>query len=76
MKLWRQFIKNCERSGRFNPSEDVPGASTAFRATCIRLEMLDATLDVKAVFICTAPTSPPSSKDSQRRALKETGRRC
>lgn len=70
MKLWRQFIKNCERSGRFNPSEDVLVLDGIPR-NLHQAEMLDATLDVKAVFYLHCTNFTSLVQRLQRRALKE-----
>lgn len=70
MKLWRQFIKNCERSGRFNPAEDVLVLDGIPR-NLHQAEMLDATLDVKAVFYLHCTNFTSLVQRLQRRALKE-----
>lgn len=70
VKLWGQFIKNCERSGRFQPKSDVLVLDGIPR-NLHQAEMLDATLDVKAIFYLHCTNFNSLVQRLQRRALKE-----
>lgn len=70
VRLWRQFIKNSERIGRFHPKEDtlvLDGIPRNLR----QAEMLSGTLDVKAVFYLHCTNFNALVQRLQRRALKE-----
>lgn len=70
IELWRQFIRNCEKSGRFNPEQDtlvLDGIPRNKR----QAEMLSDTLDVKAVFYLHCTNFDAMVERLQRRALKE-----
>jgi len=69
-KLWRQFIKNSERAGRFHPKEDVLVLDGIPR-NLHQAEMLDPTLDVKAIFFLHCKNFNSLVQRLQRRALKE-----
>lgn len=69
-KLWRQFIKNSEHSGRFHPKEDVLVLDGIPR-NLHQAEMLDPTLDVKAIFFLHCKNFNSLVQRLQRRALKE-----
>jgi len=70
VKLWGQFIKNSERSGRFHPKGDVLVLDGIPR-NLHQAEMLDATLDVKAIFYLHCTNFNSLVQRLQRRALKE-----
>lgn len=70
VKLWRQFIKNSERSGRFNPKGDVLVLDGIPR-NLHQAEMLDAMLDVRAIFYLHCTNFNSLVQRLQRRALKE-----
>jgi len=70
IKLWRQFIKNSERIGRFNPRSDtlvLDGIPRNRR----QAEMLADTLDVRAIFYLHCSNFKSLVQRLQRRALKE-----
>jgi len=69
-RLWRQFIKNSERSGRFHPKEDTLVLDGIPR-NLHQAQMLDNTLDVKAVFYLHCTNFKHLVQRLQRRALKE-----
>lgn len=68
--LWRQFIRNCEKAGRFNPELDTLVLDGIPRNKH-QAEMLSDTLDVKAVFYLHCTNFDAMVKRLQRRALKE-----
>lgn len=70
VKLWRQFIKNSERSGRFNPKSDVLVLDGIPR-NLHQAEILDAMLDVRAIFYLHCTNFNSLVQRLQRRALKE-----
>jgi adenylate kinase len=70
IKLWRRFIQNSERSGLFHPKEDVLVLDGIPR-NLHQAEMLDATLDVKAIFYLHCSNFDAVVQRLQRRALKE-----
>jgi adenylate kinase len=70
VELWRQFIENCERTGRFHPENDtlvLDGIPRDVR----QAEMLDDTLDVKAIFYLHCTNFDKLVERLQRRALRE-----
>ena len=70
VKLWRNFIKNSERVGRFHPKEDVLVLDGIPR-NLHQAEMLDPTLDVRAIFFLHCKNFNSLVQRLQRRALKE-----
>lgn len=70
IKLWRQFIKNNERIGRFHPQTDVLVLDGIPR-NVHQAEMLDGTLDVRAIFYLHCTNFNSLVQRLQRRALKE-----
>ena len=73
VKLWRNFIKNTERAGRFNPKTDVLVLDGIPR-NLHQAEMLDGLLDVKAIFFLHCTNFNSLVHRLQRRALSR-GRR-
>lgn len=70
IELWRLFIQNCEKSGRFHPEQDtlvLDGIPRNKR----QAEMLADALDVKAVFYLHCTNFDEMVERLQRRALKE-----
>lgn len=70
VKLWRDFIKGCERSGRFNPKEDTLVLDGLPRNVA-QAEMLNDTLDVRAIFYLHCANLDAMVQRLQRRALRE-----
>jgi len=70
VKLWRQFIKNSERSGRFIPKSDVLVLDGIPR-NLHQAQRLDAMLDVRAIFYLHCTNFNSLVQRLQRRALKE-----
>lgn len=70
VKLWRQFIKNSEHIGRFQPKDDVLVLDGIPR-NLAQAEILGATLDIKAVFYLHCTNFNALVQRLQRRALKE-----
>ena len=70
IELWRQFIENCEKSGRFHPADDVLVLDGIPR-NARQAEMLDGTLDVRAIFYLHCKNFDAMVERLQRRALKE-----
>ncbi|HEX5222658.1 MAG TPA: nucleoside monophosphate kinase [Verrucomicrobiae bacterium] len=70
VKLWRQFIKNSERIGRFNPKADTLVLDGIPR-NLHQAEMLADTLDVRAIFYLHCTNFNSLVQRLQRRALKE-----
>lgn len=70
VKLWRDFIKGCERSGRFNPVEDTLVLDGLPRNVA-QAEMLNDTLDVRAIFYLHCTNLDAMVQRLQRRALRE-----
>lgn len=70
IELWRQFIRNCEKSGRFNPEQDTLVLDGIPRNKH-QAEMLSDTLDVKGVFYLHCTNFDAMVDRLQRRALKE-----
>jgi len=70
VELWRNFIENCERSGRFNPKQDtlvLDGLPRNVR----QAEMLSDRLDVRAIFYLHCTNFNALVERLQKRALKE-----
>jgi len=70
IKLWRQFIKNSERIGRFHPKTDTLVLDGIPR-NLHQAEMLADTLDVRAIFYLHCTNFNSLVQRLQRRALKE-----
>ncbi|MFO1514534.1 MAG: nucleoside monophosphate kinase [Verrucomicrobiota bacterium] len=70
VKLWRQFIRNSERIGRFNPKGDTLVLDGIPR-NLHQAEMLADTLDVRAIFYLHCTNFNSLVQRLQRRALKE-----
>ena len=70
VKLWRQFIKNSERIGRFHPKSDTLVLDGIPR-NLHQAEMLADTLDVRAIFYLHCTNFNSLVQRLQRRALKE-----
>jgi adenylate kinase len=70
VEVWRQFIENCTRSGRFHPKRDtlvLDGIPRNVR----QAKMLKDLLDVRAIFYLHCPDMNKMVERLQRRALKE-----
>jgi adenylate kinase len=70
VELWRQYIANCEHAGRYNPAADtllLDGIPRNAR----QAELLQDTLDVRAVIHLTCPDRAVLIERLQRRALRE-----
>lgn len=68
--LWRQYIANCERTGRYHPDTDIlvlDGIPRNLR----QAELLQDTLDVRAVIHLTSADCEQLIQRLQRRALRE-----
>lgn len=70
VELWRQFIQNCERTGRFNPGTDTLVLDGLPR-NVHQAEMLADTLDVKGIFYLHCTNFEALVHRLQRRALRE-----
>jgi adenylate kinase len=70
VELWQQFISNCKQSGRFNPDTDTLVLDGIPR-NVHQAEMLQDTLDVRAVFYLRCPNMNKLVERLQRRALRE-----
>jgi adenylate kinase len=70
IELWRLFIHNCEKSGRFHPESDTLVLDGIPR-NVHQAEMLNGTLDVRAVFYLHCTNFKSMVERLQRRALKE-----
>jgi len=70
VRLWRQFIKNSERSGHFHPRGDLLVLDGIPR-NLHQAEMLHSMLDVRAVFYLHCKNFDFLVQRLQRRALKE-----
>lgn len=70
VELWRTFISNSERSGRFHPETDVLVLDGIPRNRH-QAEMLSDTLDVRAVFYLHCTDFDDMVERLQKRALKE-----
>jgi len=70
VELWRQYIANCERTGRYHPDTDflvLDGIPRNVR----QAELLRDTLDVRVVIHLTCPDRDQLVQRLQRRALRE-----
>lgn len=70
IKLWRQFIQNSMKIGRFHPNEDLLVLDGIPR-NVKQAEMLRNTLDVVAVFYLKSANVESLIRRIQRRAIKE-----
>jgi adenylate kinase len=70
IELWSQFIENSERTGRFHPDTDILVLDGIPR-NLHQAEMLDDTLDVRAVFYLHCSNIDAMVGRLQKRALKE-----
>ena len=68
--LWRQFIQTCEQTGRFHPDQDTLVLDGIPR-NVHQAEMLQDTLDVRAIFYLHSTHFDEMVERLQRRALKE-----
>lgn len=68
--LWGQFIVNSQRSGQFDPANDMLLLDGIPR-NLAQAELLQDTLDVRAVVYLTCPEREKLVQRLQRRALKE-----
>ncbi len=70
VQLWREYIQNCQRSGRYDPVADLlllDGIPRNVR----QAKLLRDTLDVRAVVHLTSPDPGRFVERLQRRALRE-----
>ena len=70
IRLWREFIRNCERTGRIHRESDTLVLDGIPR-NLHQAEMLADTLDVVGVFYLHCPDFEKLVERLQRRALKE-----
>lgn len=70
VELWQQFVSNCKRAGRFNQETDTLVLDGIPR-NVHQAEMLQDTLDVRAVFYLRCPNMNKLVERLQRRALRE-----
>ena len=70
VELWQQFIANIKRAGRFNQETDTLVLDGIPR-NVHQAEMLQDTLDVRAVFFLRCPNLNKLVERLQRRALRE-----
>ncbi len=70
IRFWRNSIHQSEQAGRFNPTKDTLVLDGIPRNPA-QAEMLQDTLDVKAVFHFTCPDLNKLVERLQRRALRE-----
>ena len=70
IKLWRQFIDNSTRTGRFNPKQDTLVLDGIPR-NVHQAKMLQDTLEVVAVFLLKSADEDQLIHRIQRRAIKE-----
>jgi adenylate kinase len=70
IELWRQFIKNSERTARFQPEQDILVLDGIPR-NVHQAEMLGDTLEVKAIIYLHCVNISSLVKRLQKRALKE-----
>jgi adenylate kinase len=70
IELWRQFIENCERTGRFHPEQDTLVLDGIPR-NVHQADMLRDTLDVKAMIYLHCTQIDALVERLQKRALKE-----
>jgi adenylate kinase len=70
VELWQQFIDTSKKSGRFNPDTDTLILDGIPR-NVQQAEMLQDTLDVRAIFYLSCPNMNKLVERLQRRALRE-----
>lgn len=70
VELWQQFINNIKRAGRFNQETDTLVLDGIPR-NVHQAEMLQDTLDVRAIFFLRCPNMAKLVERLQRRALRE-----
>jgi len=70
IELWQQFIHNCVKGGRFQPDQDTLVLDGIPR-NVHQAEMLQDTLDVKAIFYLHCANPGAMVHRLQHRALKE-----
>lgn len=70
VELWREFIHNCERTGRFRPEQDTLVLDGIPR-NVHQAEMLADTLDVIAMIYLHCTNMEALVERLQKRALKE-----
>jgi adenylate kinase len=70
VELWRYFIEGCTKTGRFHPKEDTLVLDGIPRNVA-QAEMLQDTLNVKAIFYLRCTKTERLVHRLQRRALKE-----
>jgi adenylate kinase len=70
VELWREFIHNCERTGRFRPEQDTLVLDGIPR-NVHQAEMLDDTLGVVAMIYLHCTDMDALVERLQKRALKE-----
>ena len=70
IELWRQFIRNCEKSARFHPEQDTLVLDGIPR-NVHQADMLKDVLDVRAIFYLHCTNFEAMVERLQRRALKE-----
>lgn len=70
VELWRQFIENSTRTGRFHPEQDTLVLDGIPR-NLHQAKMLRSTLDVRGVFYLHCKDMEKMVERLQRRALKE-----
>lgn len=68
--LWRHFIAGCTQTGRFHPKEDTL-VLDGIPSNVNQAEMLENTLNVKAIFYLRCTKAERLVHRLQRRALKE-----
>lgn len=70
VRLWRQFIENVQQAGRFDPARDTLVLDGIPR-NLVQAQLLQDTLEVRAVLYLTCPVPEKLIERLQRRALKE-----
>lgn len=70
IELWRQFIRNCQKAGRFHPENDILVLDGIPRNDN-QARMLKDTLEVLAIFYLHCTDFEAMVERLQRRALKE-----
>ncbi len=70
VRLWREYIEGCQQTGRFDPRRDLLVLDGIPRNVA-QARMLDATLEVGALFNLTCPVLERLVERIQRRALRD-----